>query len=116
MRPVLTCALLVLAASAGAPRAQSQHPSFVSESSELVVLPVTVMDRQGQLVADLPRDRFGVYDNGRRQPITLFSNEDTRVTVGLILDDSRSMGPKLGEVIAAALAFARSSNPDDELF
>jgi len=114
----LTCAVLVLAASAGAPCAQSlpQSPSFVSQNSELVVLPVTVVDRQGQLVADLPRDRFVVYDNGRRQTIDLFSSEDAPVTVGLILDDSRSMGPKLGEVMAAALAFARSSNPDDELF
>src|SRR5262249_39192900 len=33
-----------------------------------------------------------------------------------ILDASRSIGSKLGEVIAAALAFARSSNPQDELF
>lgn len=118
MRPVLTLAVLLLAASAGAPRAQSipQRPSFVSESSELVVLPVTVMDRQARLVPDLPRDRFVVYDNGRREPISFFSNEDTPVTVGLIVDDSRSMAPKLGEVIAAAAAFARSSNPQDELF
>src|SRR5438093_2855966 len=118
MRPGLTFAVCILAASAGALCAQSlpQPPSFASESSELVVLPVAVTDRHGQLVADLPRDRFVVYDNGRRQPIALFSNEDTPVSVGLVLDDSRSMAPKLGEVIAAALAFARWSNPEDELF
>jgi len=91
-------------------------PSFVSQSSELVVLPVTVLDDHGRLISDLPADRFAVYDNGRRQSIALFSNEDTPVTVGLILDASRSMTPKLGEVIAAALTFARSSNPQDELF
>jgi len=91
-------------------------PSFVSESSELVVLPVTVLDNHGRLISDLPGDRFVVYDNGRRQSISFFSNEDTPVTVGLILDASRSMAPKLGEVIAAALNFARSSNPQDELF
>jgi Ca-activated chloride channel family protein len=48
--------------------------------------------------------------------IDLFTNEDTPVTVGLIVDASGSMRVKLGEVIAAAVAFARSSNPDDELF
>jgi len=91
-------------------------PSFVSQSSELVVLPVTVFDNHGRLISDLPVERFAVYDNGRRQSIALFSNEDTPVTVGLILDASRSMTPKLGEVIAAALNFARASNPQDELF
>lgn len=72
-------------------------PSFVSESSELVVLPVTVLDNHGRLISDLPVERFVVYDNGRRQAIALFSNEDTPVTVGLILDASRSMAPKLGK-------------------
>jgi Ca-activated chloride channel family protein len=90
-------------------------PSFRSASSDLVVLPITVTDKRGELVADLPQDRFSVYDNGRRQPIALFSNEDSPVSVALVIDNSSSMRPKLGEVVAAALAFARSSNPHDEL-
>jgi Ca-activated chloride channel homolog len=114
---VLRSTFLVVALLATtAARPPQQPPSFASESTELVVLPVTITDRQGRLVSDLPGDRFIVYDNGRRQPIVLFSNEDTPVTVGLIVDDSGSMAPKLGEVIAAALTFARSSNPQDELF
>jgi Ca-activated chloride channel family protein len=38
------------------------------------------------------------------------------VTVGLVVDNSGSMKPKVGEVIAAATAFARSSNPEDQMF
>ena len=49
-------------------------------------------------------------------PIELFTNEDTPVTVGLIVDASGSMRPKLADLITAAMAFARSSNPQDELF
>jgi Ca-activated chloride channel homolog len=94
----------------------AQEPAFRSGSSELVVLPVIVTDKQGRYIADLPSDRFVVYDNGRRVPIDFFSNEDTPVTVGLIIDASGSMRAKLGEVIAASLTFARSSNPQDELF
>src|SRR5262249_8963162 len=93
-----------------------QPPSFSTASTELVVLPVTVSHNHGRLVSDLPRERFTVYDNGRPQSIAFFSNEDMPVTIGLILDNSRSMGPKMGEVVAAALAFARSSNPEDEAF
>jgi VWFA-related protein len=114
-----TSALLIVVAALPVLRAQqtpADQPSFRSASSELVVLPVTISDKHGRLVSDLPRDRFAVYDNGRRQDVALFSNEDTPVTVGLVLDNSGSMRGKLGEVVAAALAFARASNPEDELF
>ena len=94
----------------------AQEPSFRTGSSELVVLPVVVTDKQGRYISDLPSAQFAVYDNGHRVPIELFSNEDTPVTVGLIIDASGSMRAKLGEVIAASLTFARSSNPQDELF
>jgi Ca-activated chloride channel homolog len=93
-----------------------QEPSFRAVSSELVVLPVIVKDKQGRYISDLQKERFIVYDNARRMSIDLFTNEDTPVTVGLIVDASGSMRSKLGEVVAAAVAFAKSSNPDDELF
>jgi Ca-activated chloride channel family protein len=97
--------------------AQDQSPSFLASSSELVVLPVVVLDqRGGGFVTDLGRERFVVYDNGRRQDISLFTNEDTPVTVGLVIDSSGSMRPKMPDVIVGATAFARSSNPEDELF
>jgi Ca-activated chloride channel homolog len=91
-------------------------PVFRSSSSELVVLPVVVTDKQGRYVSDLATARFAVFDNGRRVPIELFTNEDTPVTIGLVIDASGSMRPKIGEVVAATMAFARASNPDDELF
>src|SRR5205807_7374424 len=95
--------------------AQAQDPVFRSDSSELVVLPVVVTDKQSRYVSDLARERFAVYDNGRRMPIDFFTNEDTPATIGLIVDASSSMRPKVGEVLAATPAFAKSSNPDDEL-
>jgi Ca-activated chloride channel family protein len=106
---LLTSNFLLLTSSA-------QEPIFKSGSAELVVLPVVVTDRQGRYVSDLPGERFSIFDNNRRVPIDLFTNEDTPVTVGLIIDASGSMRPKIGEVIAASLRFARSSNPQDELF
>jgi len=96
--------------------ASPQAPSFKTSSAELVVLPVIVKARNDRYVADLPRERFIVYDNARRMQVDLFSNEDTPVTVGLLIDSSGSMRNKLGEVIAGAMAFAKSSNPNDEMF
>jgi Ca-activated chloride channel family protein len=114
---VLCSALVVLCSSfvvLGSPFAQ--EPVFRSGSTELVVLPVVVTDKQGRYVSDVARDRFSIFDNGRRVPIEIFTNEDTPVTIGLILDASGSMRSKIGEVIAASLRFARTSNPQDELF
>jgi Ca-activated chloride channel family protein len=117
MRLALSYVLAVLMAAGGAPAPQgSESARFVSTSSDLVVLPVTVIDRQNRFVSDLSRERFTVFDDGRPQEIALFSNEDTPVTIGLVIDDSGSMQPKLAEVIIAAAAFVRSSNLLDELF
>jgi Ca-activated chloride channel homolog len=84
--------------------------------TELVVLPVRVTDGHGDFVSGLSREDFQVFEDGRPQKITTFQRGDTPVTVGLVVDHSRSMGPELTEVAAAVSAFAQSSNPQDEMF
>lgn len=51
-----------------------------------------------------------------RQPVTTFSNTDVPVTVGILVDESRSMTPKRNEVLSAAGTFIAESNPRDEIF
>ena len=75
------------------------------------MLPVIVSNKRGGFVADLPQARFNVFDNGRRQEVAFFSNEDTPVTVGLVIDSSGSMKAKLPEVIVAATTFERKAIP-----
>ncbi|MEN6536661.1 MAG: VWA domain-containing protein [Bryobacteraceae bacterium] len=82
----------------------------------LVVLHATVSDRQGGFVSDLGEQDFVVYEDGVPQRIRLFRNEDIPVTVGLVVDHSTTMRPKLAEVTAAARTFVRSSNREDEMF
>jgi len=91
-------------------------PSTISVTTELVVLPVSVTDANGNVISGLSQPDFRVYEDKRLQTITSFQHEDTPVTVGLIVDHSRSMGPKLPGVAAAVYAFAQSSNPQDEMF
>jgi Ca-activated chloride channel family protein len=93
-----------------------QAASKISINSNLVDLPVKVTDRQGRFVADLKKENFRVYEDGRIQEITLFESGDIPATVGLIVDHSGSMHTKLLEVNAAAIAFSQSSNPQDEMF
>jgi Ca-activated chloride channel family protein len=103
-------------AAGGATIGGQQGPHFRSTSSDLVVLAATVLDNEGGFVEGLDRERFTVYDERRPQPIGLFSHDDTPVSVGLIIDNSASMRPRIGEVVAATVAFAKSSHPEDELF
>jgi Ca-activated chloride channel family protein len=58
---------------------------------ELVSLSATVLDSTGHFVKGLPREAFEIYEDGKLQPITQFSNERVPVSVGVLLDVSDSM-------------------------
>ena len=92
-----------------------QVPSFHA-NAHLVVLHATVMNQQGEPRTDLEQSAFAVFENGRRQPITLFRRDDIPVSLGVLLDNSGSMRTLRSRTEAAALAFVRASNPDDEVF
>jgi Ca-activated chloride channel homolog len=94
------------------------HPSgfAIRTNVDLVVLRATVRDSKGAPVAGLGKDDFQVLEDKVPQQIESFSHEDVPVTVGLVIDNSGSMRTKRTDVIAAAMAFARSSNPADQVF
>lgn len=112
--------LSIVPAVAGAqqatPSPASEAPYTFNVSVDEVVLHATVRDRAGTPVAGLGRENFQIYEDGALQKTKYFSHDDIPVEVGLIVDNSGSMGPKRREVIAAALAFAHSSNPQDQMF
>jgi VWFA-related protein len=83
---------------------------------QTVLLDVSVRDNQGQWVSGLTKENFKVLENGEPQNINWFTNEDIPVTLGIVFDNSASMRPKRPEALTAALAFARTSNPHDEMF
>jgi len=85
-------------------------------NADMVVLNATVLDRHNATVSGLEKADFQVYEDGILQQINHFSHEDTPVTVGIVVDNSGSMGPKRNDVIAAAQSFARLSNPQDQMF
>ncbi len=103
---------------AQAPPLQSDPgaPYTIQVNVDVVVLRATAQDRKNVLVSGLNQDNFQVYEDGALQSIKYFSHEDVPVTVGLVVDNSGSMQPKRPDVMLAALAFARSSNPQDQMF
>ena len=96
--------------------ASSDVQAKIEVSANLVLLPVSVTDARGAFVAGLKQQDFHVYEDRQLQELTVFEEGDTPVTVGLVVDHSRSMGPKLPDVVTAVSLFAHSSNPRDEMF
>ena len=94
----------------------NEKPFILTAHAELVLLDVSVKEVKGGYVSNLKKENFQVYENGKLQTISQFSNEDTPITVGLVIDDSRSMRPKREEVVNSAVAFIDASNPSDEMF
>src|SRR5258705_1421364 len=92
-----------------------QPPPFRTET-RLVVLHVTVENGHGEPVTSLEKSAFTVYENGARQPISVFRRDDVPVSMGLLIDNSGSMRSRRADVESAALALARASNPDDGMF
>lgn len=118
---VTVCALVMAAATLWASGAvhegQDNGRAFTLKArSELVLLDVCVRYPKDGFVLGLKRSNFEVFEEGRKEPITQFGSVDTPVTIGLVVDASGSMHAKRAEVVAAGLAFAKESNPQDEFF
>src|SRR4051794_33956049 len=95
--------------------AQQDQAIFRTGTRE-VVCHTTVVDKNGHLVTNLPKEAFTVYENGVVQPIKVFRREDVPVSMGLIIDNSGSMRDKRAKVEAAALTLVKDSNREDEVF
>src|SRR5882672_4194830 len=59
----------------------------ISVNSQLVVLPVTVKDRSGNLVPDLQRDEFRVFEDDVEQKIDVFTAEAFPLSMIILLDN-----------------------------
>src|SRR3979490_293342 len=93
----------------------AQQPAFHTET-RLVVLHATIRNNRGELVTNLDKRAFTVFEDGKPQPIMLFGRDDLPASLGLLIDNSGSMRSIRAKVEAAALAFARASNSQDEMF
>jgi VWFA-related protein len=92
-----------------------QEATFRADS-RLVVLNVSVFGADGKVVRDLPKNAFTAYENGEKQTLTVFRQEDVPISLGLIIDNSASMTDKRDRVASAALSLVKASNPQDEVF
>lgn len=111
-----TCAAFARSSSQLLPLQNRSTETPIQVQSEMVDLSVSVTDHKGHFVSGLAKRSFRVYEDSHLQQITFFAPGDVPVTVGILVDHSGSMAPRLGQIVAAAAAFVDSSNPHDEIF
>jgi Ca-activated chloride channel homolog len=103
----------VLAALYAVNALAQQQPPFRSGTRTVAVY-ATVTDGEGRLVPDLTQEDFEIYDNGKLQPITLFSSETQPITVVVMIDRSGSMRQSFRLLEEAGKAFVRRLMPADK--
>src|SRR5215470_1778989 len=100
------------------PERQSQDTGgeSIKIPTEMVQLDVKVTDQNGRSVPGLTKKDFVVYEDKVSQNIESVSSEESPVSMGLVIDTSGSMRPKLYTVSEAARSLIRQMRPDDEAF
>jgi Ca-activated chloride channel homolog len=114
-RALIVAAVTAATAVAGA---QSQEGFRFRSGVDLVNVTATVTDDDGRFVSGLRREDFTVYEDGKLQDVSHFSNDRVPVSLGIVLDTSGSMSPE--KMSAARSAIDRLIyellDKDDELF
>jgi len=99
--------ILLLAGAAGL-------RSQIRVNSDLVVVPVSVRDSDGDLVFGLTKEDFTVLEDGRPQAITTFDNEPQHLSAAVVIDDGIA-GIALHRVASQLSSIAAGITPEDEV-
>jgi Ca-activated chloride channel homolog len=125
---IITLSLPLVSSSYGSvfAQAESQKPAGTSPeepaplriNTAVVTLSVGVSDRKGQSLANLAKDSFEIFEDGKLQKIEFFGEEDQPLSFGLLLDRSLSMNDsaKIEKAKAVAISFLRAGNPQNEAY
>lgn len=102
-----------LLAVAGASKAQQQPKATVQ--SKIVTVYATVRDKHGKIVSDLKKENFVLNEDGRAQTISSFARQsDLPLTLGLLVDTSRSQSSVLDDERKTSYAFLNSMLGEDK--
>lgn len=98
------------------PEAPAQQPDEppITLGAELVVLDVSVTDKNGRPVGTIPKEHFQVFEDGAPQEIEFFSRGEAPASIVLALDASGSMRQKIKNVTEAAARVLSGARPGDE--
>jgi VWFA-related protein len=88
---------------------------IIKVETNLVTMPVSVLDRDGRFVSGLQQRDFKVFENGIEQKLEYFQSVEKPFTVILLIDVSPSTQYKIDEIQDAAIAFVDQLRRDDRV-
>lgn len=92
-----------------------EEREVIKVDTDVVTVPVRVLDKKGRFVAGLTRENFKIYEDNVEQPIAYFSSEQEPFTVALVLDMSYSAKFQINDIQSAAIAFIAQLGPRDKV-
>lgn len=86
----------------------------IKVNTYLVNIPVIASDRAGRYIAGLTKDNFTITQDGEKQPIEFFADEQAPMNVAILIDNSGSTRNFIGDIQDAAKEFVKVFRPEDQ--
>lgn len=74
------------AATKAAPNGTEELTATIRKEVNFVLVPVTIKDDGGHLVAGLTANNFSIYENGEKQKMTFFTSDPFAISAALVID------------------------------
>ena len=105
--------------SAGQPATTSSksddETDVVKVDTNLVTMPVSVLDHEGRFISGLQQRDFKIFENGVEQKVGYFQSVEQPFTVVLMIDVSPSTQWQIEDIQNAADAFIEQLRPSDKV-
>lgn len=88
---------------------------IIRVETNLVTMPVSVLDRDGRFISGLGQRDFKIFENGVEQKLDYFQNVEQPFTVIMLIDVSPSTQFRIEEIQNAAMAFVDQLRPADRV-
>jgi len=88
---------------------------IIKVETNLVTMPVSVLDRDGRFISGLQKNDFQIFENGAPQKIEYFQSVETPFTVVMLIDVSPSTSFQIEQIQNAAITFLDKLRPNDRV-
>lgn len=102
-------------AAATPPPGKDEDDGVIRVETNLVTMPVSVLDRDGRFISGLQQRDFKIFDNGIEQKIDHFQSVEQPFTVVLLIDVSPSTQFRIDEIQNAAISFINQLRSGDRV-
>lgn len=88
---------------------------IIKVQTNLVTMPVSILDREGRFISGLQQKDFKIFENGIEQKVDYFQSVEQPFTVILMIDVSPSTAYQINEIHDAAISFVNQLRANDKV-